>query len=87
MSVRTKKNSCPHCGYGIDAATAAKNKDIIPAEGDYSVCFHCSGFLIFNKDLTVSKLDGSIYDTDLTPDLRDTLIRIKYNIQERNFER
>ena len=51
-TTKLKKDYCPACGVEHTAATSL-NEDVIPEEGDVSLCIECGIILAFNKDLTL----------------------------------
>lgn len=46
------KSKCPHCENLLDDATGVGHKDV-PSSGDFTICFYCATWLIFNDDLTL----------------------------------
>ena len=42
---------CPNCNYKLDAHTSVADGEIVPKEGDGSVCINCGEILMFNADL------------------------------------
>lgn len=50
---KIKLNFCPVCGHPLDGASNAEGEDILPEEGDFSICIVCATPLCFNADLTL----------------------------------
>jgi hypothetical protein len=53
---RIKLSFCPECGFPCDGCSHADGKDILPEEGDFSICISCATPLRFNADLSVRKM-------------------------------
>jgi hypothetical protein len=49
LTTRTPPTLCAHCGYMVDAASAAG--DTRPEPGDWTVCLRCGGVLTFDDTL------------------------------------
>jgi hypothetical protein len=52
---RTPLSKCLNCGYPIDAASAMDKEkglldNIVPKEGDISICMKCSHMMAFRKN-------------------------------------
>lgn len=60
---------CPICGHKLDRATCVSRdgESADPKPGDATVCIDCAGWLIFNKDLSLRKMDH-LDIRDLTPE-------------------
>jgi len=49
-----RENKCLKCDYLMDCSEPAfEEEDIMPTEGDMTMCLKCGEIMIFNKDLTV----------------------------------
>ena len=46
-----RKDICPECGAGVDAATSPEDASAQPSQGDFSVCFYCGAILDFDESL------------------------------------
>lgn len=42
---------CPHCGYGLDAASGVDH-DVNPTPGDYAHCISCGQWSVFTEGLS-----------------------------------
>ena len=40
---------CPFCGQKHDATTNAQGHDVLPDNGDVSLCFGCGAFCVFDE--------------------------------------
>lgn len=47
---------CPKCGSFLDGASAVDSNEVIPKEGDYSVCLKCGAMLKFGENLKLELL-------------------------------
>ena len=45
---------CPLCGHKFNRASDLRN-EAAPCAGDFSICIHCAGLLVFDADLLVRK--------------------------------
>lgn len=45
------------CGKALDAARPAKDRNIMPEEGDLTVCAYCCAVWAFKEDLTLEPID------------------------------
>ena len=53
-----KSAYCPVCGDLLDASTALSDKDILPKEGDFSVCSECGSILVYEEGLFLHKANA-----------------------------
>jgi hypothetical protein len=74
-------SSCPRCGYGVDAATAAYG-NVQPKPGDVSICLNCAALMQFNDDLKLGPGPESLLD-ELPADKRRLIERGRRYIRER----
>lgn len=51
-------NKCPNCGHDLDSATSVDSEDVMPREGDITICIKCATILRLDKDLTTRLLTG-----------------------------
>lgn len=57
MIKTNSENICPGCNRQSDAATPVEGDgDIIPKEGDITICFYCGCISDFNEDLSIKKI-------------------------------
>jgi hypothetical protein len=49
--------TCPHCNLPIEGAAASSSPYADSTPGEHTVCVYCTGFVVFNDDLTVRKLE------------------------------
>jgi hypothetical protein len=78
---RTKETVCPCCGYKIDACThASGDETIAPSEGDVSVCFSCTEYLKYGKNLSLEKISEEEL-ARMDSEIRGQLALIRYNIR------
>lgn len=54
-------NSCPYCHEKLGDA-AKLTGDLVPSQGDVSVCAYCGGFLIFTEPYVVRALTDEEYE-------------------------
>jgi hypothetical protein len=40
---------CPKCGHCLDAATSVEKENLLPKEGDLSVCIECASLLMYEE--------------------------------------
>lgn len=55
--------TCPTCGKKIDSHLAVgegSSKNILPKEGDLSICIYCASGMRFNKDLGLELFNENI---------------------------
>lgn len=52
---RIPDQSCPYCGYQMDAATPITDEDARPSPGDISLCLRCMEIGIYDDKLYVRK--------------------------------
>jgi len=52
---KTEGNTCPHCGYDLDAHTGLGHTSE-PEVGDYTVCSKCFRILCFADDSILRKV-------------------------------
>jgi uncharacterized protein with PIN domain len=53
MSKKIKGNlNCPVCNSMLDGVTNIENEDVLPENGDFSVCLYCNTILQFETDDT-----------------------------------
>lgn len=74
------EQACPHCGHTMDADTHAHG-DARPAPGDVSVCLYCTGFLVFNHDMTRRAMTDED-QAELDPETKSALMHLRRTIQE-----
>ena len=56
-SVRLPAQSCPTCGYCLDAALAFNSPDTHkPKRGDVSVCIACGTILVYSRKLVLERM-------------------------------
>jgi len=49
--------ACPHCGERLNMATAV-SEEVLPKDGDLTICVFCKGLMIFEKGLRLRKLSN-----------------------------
>lgn len=67
--------ACPACAKELNAATPTKGEGM-PKPGDYSLCFGCGSFLVFQQDLTVRLLTIEEIET-MDDENRNDLVRCR----------
>jgi len=50
ITSQLEKDTCPACGYTLDAATGVQGNEI-PGPGDISICINCASVLEFGPTL------------------------------------
>lgn len=73
--------NCPHCNAKLDSRSEASGTQVDPTPGDFSICVHCTNYLIYDDDLTLRKLNES---DDIPTDVLNDLLAVKYRIDMRN---
>ncbi len=53
---RHKAQPCPYCNHTLNACTTIECENVKPAEGDYSICFNCASFLMFDGELKLTTM-------------------------------
>lgn len=76
------ESKCPYCGHKLNGATHPKDPELLPREGDLSLCVTCGGFLQYNKDLSVIEMCESVWD-DIDQETFTALITARKHIIER----
>jgi len=81
----TPESSCPWCGHEMNRCTSLLELGS-PSAGDLSICIKCSGFLVFDADLKLQKLEPH---QEFQAALKDSatfaeLVRMRSTIQEMN---
>jgi hypothetical protein len=61
MSYHGKHQKCTVCKKTLDGHTSVGEKDLIPKEGDISICVYCGTIYRYNAELTLHQLT----DTEL----------------------
>jgi glutaredoxin len=57
-TTRMPKSNCPVCDTRLDAATTVDGTpDVIPKEGDISLCISCTSVLEFDDNLELQTID------------------------------
>ena len=72
------KSHCPKCGCELDQATSADRRDMMPEQGDYSVCFECYAYLIYEDDLSLRLATPLEIEAD---DIHDDLFKTKIKLR------
>lgn len=56
MITRVGLNICPHCGKKLDSVSDIEDEEsVTPMPGDVSLCFGCTGILVFDQLLRPRK--------------------------------
>lgn len=87
-AIRYKEQHCPSCNHILDAATHIENDEVIPSEGDYSICMYCGEILRFGKDqeliLATQEDLENLIDVDM--DVYDQLVYYQNKIKSNPFK-
>lgn len=51
MSIKMEGLRCPYCGWEYDAAKSVTEEEVLPSEGDYSLCIRCGEIGIFEEGI------------------------------------
>lgn len=78
-----EKQTCPTCGYLIDAHTATDESEDKPQPNDISICFKCGAWNKFNQDLKIVTLPTEERDM-LDEHILLEMEKISGRIQARN---
>jgi hypothetical protein len=75
-------NTCPSCRHELDAATAVDPSDNSrPSPGHWTVCVHCTSFLVFGDDFAL-RLASVEEVAEMADEHRNLLLRVRRRIQE-----
>ena len=53
---------CPYCGYQMDDATGIQDRET-PIEEDLSICFKCTGVMVFDSELALQPIPQALWDS------------------------
>lgn len=53
--------SCPQCGYDMNAATATLLKNRAPKAGDVTFCFNCGHMMLFDSGLMMVEITPEVW--------------------------
>lgn len=58
MTVQLSEDYCPECGTMLTAASIMEdlNSEIMPNPGDISICFECTSYLTYDKNLKLQRM-------------------------------
>jgi len=73
---RHKAQPCPYCNYTLNVCTKIEDENVKPAEGDYSICFNCASFLMFDGELALITMSAEDIG-DMDDENRTTLARAR----------
>lgn len=48
--MHTMNTTCPSCNAHLQLVSEVTNKDILPEDGDFTLCFTCGKWAVFDKD-------------------------------------
>ena len=74
LTTKLASIACPFCGKPLDRAICPK-EDVVPVEGDLTVCFGCGGVMVFGKELVLRPASQEELD-ELDDATRLDLVRI-----------
>lgn len=61
-------NTCPHCGYKVDAASPVNDERVSPKSGDVTICIMCGSWSFFKEDMSLrSPTGGELIDIANNP--------------------
>lgn len=79
-------STCPVCGNKLDAATHVKEKEIVPAPGDISICFYCATVSMFDENLKLEQMTNEQF-AKLPDEVRASVRKTRDMLLEFNIKR
>lgn len=78
-TTRTAPQACPVCSYLVDSHSGAY-EEVVPAEGDFSLCIQCGAILRFGPTLQLSVVPD-VHATDADDDTKFNVLRAQQLIR------